>query len=281
MSYCIKHDPEGVDTYYAGDRTLPDTETVSYYYGRRYYCAILSRWISRDPIWEPSSLLSRKEDIALAMDRTISGENNDYSFVINQSISHVDFIGLSYCDLGCQPVSNPPISIQLRLSMGIGQLWYNYTERTEFERCGIECPNCGCGYNQTLRISQSGGGSGSWMVAGNQLVGGLKMGFTYSLGGTKTTKVTACPGSYTKDQSGCNWLNVGLQGEGCIGPSGLQCCLVLSGKYTTSDCPGSINGYSVSMSYKCCAGVGAFKTCYDKEIGKCDSSGCRWTVFNP
>jgi RHS repeat-associated protein len=52
-----------------------DFETGLYYYGYRYYDPVTGRWPSRDPIGE-------------------RGGANLYGFLINDSLSHVDFLGL-------------------------------------------------------------------------------------------------------------------------------------------------------------------------------------------
>ena len=105
-----------------------DEETGSYYYGHRYYCANLSRWISRDPMgelgFELSSLrpLSNHEklirDLRIILNEvqrrapeivqmlksllndvgidlcSMQEEASLYSFVENQSITKIDLFGL-------------------------------------------------------------------------------------------------------------------------------------------------------------------------------------------
>ena len=58
-----------------------DPETGMYYYGYRFYCPNLGRWLNRDPIGERGGL-------------------NLYAFVFNSPVHVIDFLGLAPGDIG-------------------------------------------------------------------------------------------------------------------------------------------------------------------------------------
>jgi RHS repeat-associated protein len=66
-----------------------DTETGLYYYGYRYYSSDLGRWLSRDPIEEKGFQLRHG-----MRDDGIKGSTESYTFVQNNPISFLDWLGL-------------------------------------------------------------------------------------------------------------------------------------------------------------------------------------------
>jgi RHS repeat-associated protein len=87
-----------------------DEETCSYYYGYRYYAPELGRWLTRDPLGDEAFVLLNGE-ISMAIRRrrlpnlslfnrlTLSrqvGNVDAYLFVLNNSASKVDYLGLDW-----------------------------------------------------------------------------------------------------------------------------------------------------------------------------------------
>jgi RHS repeat-associated protein len=65
-----------------------DTDKNLYYYGYRYYSAELGRWISRDPLEELGSELTRNEFFSFGIN------SNPYLFVQNNAVNLYDLFGL-------------------------------------------------------------------------------------------------------------------------------------------------------------------------------------------
>ena len=91
---------------FLGSTKFYDWETGLYYYGYRYYDPSTGKWPNRDPIEELGFELLRYGDI-----RDEIGRSTPYTFVVNNPISAIDFLGLKLGDVPGEipfPPYNPP-----------------------------------------------------------------------------------------------------------------------------------------------------------------------------
>ncbi len=106
-----------------------DEETGLVYYGFRFYCPSLGRWLSRDPIEE-------------------NGWKNLYGFVINNSINNYDILGLSDC-CTCGP------DVTKALNKVLGEITTSFGNWPYQEKCNACLEITGLGPNGKAGASKA------------------------------------------------------------------------------------------------------------------------------